>query len=201
MTRVSRWFERAARHSLDRRGAQQQGQVAVLFAIAAVAIVVTAGLALDAGQSFVSQRALQAGADTAAQSGTSMLDADFTACVNSQPLPYTTSDSARTALGTVQPVSGSRPQRPAQRSSFSSSASGPQRRTLRARRFSVMSAAVGLRTRPGTPSATRPPTVRPSHPATRSFCTRRSMTSTSAGSARQRAFRVTSHRSTPFSCH
>jgi hypothetical protein len=92
MTRVSRWFERAARHSLDRRGAQQQGQVAVLFAIAAVAIVVTAGLALDAGQSFVSQRALQAGADTAAQSGTSMLDADFTACVNSQPLPYTTSD-------------------------------------------------------------------------------------------------------------
>ncbi len=64
----------------------------MLFAIAAVAIVVTAGLALDAGQSFVSQRALQAGADTAAQSGTSMLDSDFTACVNSQTLPYTASD-------------------------------------------------------------------------------------------------------------
>ncbi len=89
---LSRSLERTARHSFDKSAEQQRGQVAVLFAIAAVAIVVTAGLALDAGQSFVSQRALQAGADTAAQSGTSMLQADFTACVNSQPLPYTTSD-------------------------------------------------------------------------------------------------------------
>ena len=88
------WLDRAAQHSLtlNRRPTEQRGQVAVLFAIAAVAIVVTAGLALDAGQSFVSQRALQAGADTAAQSGTSMLDADFTACVTSKPLPYTATD-------------------------------------------------------------------------------------------------------------
>ncbi|MDA8394249.1 MAG: pilus assembly protein TadG-related protein [Candidatus Dormibacteraeota bacterium] len=92
LARFSAWVERAASRSCDRGATEQRGQVAVLFAIAAVALVVTAGLALDAGQSFVSQRALQAGADTAAQSGTSMLDADFTACVNSQALPYTAFD-------------------------------------------------------------------------------------------------------------
>ncbi len=59
----------------------QRGQVAVLFALAAVAIVAIAGLALDAGQAFVSQRALQAGSDTAAQSGATMLAVDYSQCV------------------------------------------------------------------------------------------------------------------------
>ena len=89
---LSRLLERTARHTFDKRAEEQRGQVAVLFAIAAVAIVVTAGLALDAGQSFVAQRAIQAGADTAAQSGASMLSADYIACVNGGALPYTTAN-------------------------------------------------------------------------------------------------------------
>lgn len=60
----------------------QRGQVAVLFALAAVALVAIAGLALDAGQAFVSQRALQAGSDTAAQSGATMLAQDYSWCLN-----------------------------------------------------------------------------------------------------------------------
>ena len=89
---LSRLLERTARHTFDKRAEEQRGQVAVLFAIAAVAIVVTAGLALDAGQSFVAQRAIQAGTDTAAQSGASMLSADYIACVNGGALPYTTAN-------------------------------------------------------------------------------------------------------------
>lgn len=92
MVRLPRWGARARSHTLRKGASEQGGQVAVLFALAAVALVVIAGLALDAGQSFVGQRALQAGADTAAQSGASMLQADYTACVNSNPLPYTTAD-------------------------------------------------------------------------------------------------------------
>lgn len=59
---------------------RQRGQVAVLFALAALAIVAIAGLALDAGQAFVSQRALQAGSDTAAQSAATMLAVDYNEC-------------------------------------------------------------------------------------------------------------------------
>ncbi|MHB1525091.1 MAG: pilus assembly protein TadG-related protein [Candidatus Dormibacteria bacterium] len=77
-------------HSNRRQG----GQVAVLFALAAVAIVAIAGLALDAGQSFVAQRAVQAGTDTAAQSGAAMLAADYVACVSGGTLPYTTGNIA-----------------------------------------------------------------------------------------------------------
>lgn len=68
--------------------------MAVLFALAAVAIVVIAGLALDSGQSFVSQRALQAGTDTAAQSGAYMLLQDHAACVNGGSMPFTATNIA-----------------------------------------------------------------------------------------------------------
>jgi len=71
------------------RGAQD-GQVAVLFAFAALAVIAIVGLALDAGQAFVDQRSLQAGTDAAAQSGASMLQADFHACLSggASPMPY-----------------------------------------------------------------------------------------------------------------
>lgn len=81
--------------------AQPRGQVAVLFAIAAVAIVGVVGLAVDGGTSFVDQRALQAGADTAATAGATLLAADFRACVSSSSMPYSSAsiDSIVAALG------------------------------------------------------------------------------------------------------
>lgn len=63
-----------------RRRTNESGQVAILFAIAAVGLVAVLGLAFDAGQSFVTQRALQASADTVAQSGAAMLLQDYNAC-------------------------------------------------------------------------------------------------------------------------
>ena len=66
----------------------QKGQVAVLFAIALVAIVAVVGLAVDGGQSFVANRALQAGSDTGAQSGAYMLQSDYVACESGSSLPY-----------------------------------------------------------------------------------------------------------------
>ncbi len=71
---------------------RQSGQVAVLFAIAAIGVVAIVGLALDAGQAFVAQRALQGGADTVAQSGAAMLLEDYTSCVSTP----TTGDSPYT---------------------------------------------------------------------------------------------------------
>lgn len=74
----------------------QGGQVAVLFALAAVAVVAIVGLAVDAGTSFVDQRALQAGSDTAATAGATLLAADFRACVSSSPAtPYSNADIAK----------------------------------------------------------------------------------------------------------
>lgn len=70
----------------------QRGQVAILFALALVAIVAIVGLAIDGGQSYVDQRALQAGTDTSAQSGASMLQADFHACLAGSVRPYSQSD-------------------------------------------------------------------------------------------------------------
>lgn len=72
----------------DPSRSRQMGQVAVLFALAAVAIVAIVGLAVDGGQSYVAQRALQAGSDTAAQSGAYMLEADYLACTSGQTLHY-----------------------------------------------------------------------------------------------------------------
>jgi len=78
-------------HCLERaegRRRSQGGQVAVLFALAAIAIVSIVGLSIDAGRDFVDQRVLQAATDTSAQSGASLLAADFHACVSGESLPY-----------------------------------------------------------------------------------------------------------------
>ncbi|HUY09024.1 MAG TPA: pilus assembly protein TadG-related protein [Candidatus Dormibacteraeota bacterium] len=76
------------------RTRRQRGQVAVVFALAAVAIIAVVGLAIDAGRDFVDQRALQAATDTAAQSGASMLADDFHACISSGFVPYADSQIA-----------------------------------------------------------------------------------------------------------
>ncbi len=49
----------------------------VLFAFAAVALVALAGLAIDAGRSYLDQRGLQASADTASDAGARMLAHNF----------------------------------------------------------------------------------------------------------------------------
>ena len=77
----------------------QRGQVAVLFAIAAVAVVAVVGLAVDAGTSYVDQRSLQAGSDTAATAGATMLAADFHACLTNGILPYTDADISQVVAG------------------------------------------------------------------------------------------------------
>lgn len=71
---------------------RQSGQVAVLFAIAALAIVAVVGLAVDAGTSYVDQRTLQAGSDTASTAGANMLASDFHACLQDGSTPYTPSN-------------------------------------------------------------------------------------------------------------
>lgn len=74
---------------LSRRGRKrQQGQVAILFAFSAVALIVIAGLALDVGRGFVDQRSLQGGADSASDAGARMVSADFHACLNGLTSPY-----------------------------------------------------------------------------------------------------------------
>ncbi|HVA20946.1 MAG TPA: pilus assembly protein TadG-related protein [Candidatus Micrarchaeia archaeon] len=62
------------------------GQVVVLFALAAVAVVAVVGLAFDAGRAYVDQRGLQAAADTAADGGARMLAQDYDDCLNGVPL-------------------------------------------------------------------------------------------------------------------
>ncbi|MHB8324086.1 MAG: pilus assembly protein TadG-related protein [Candidatus Dormibacteria bacterium] len=79
----------------------QRGQVAVLFAIAAVALLAIVGLAVDAGTSYVDQRSLQAGSDTSTTAGATMLAADFHACLSggSGSLPYTNADISSVVTG------------------------------------------------------------------------------------------------------
>lgn len=72
----------------------ENGQVAVLGAIVAVALILIVGLAVDAGISYVDQGALQAGADTSALAGATVLQADFAACRQGGILPYTNEDVA-----------------------------------------------------------------------------------------------------------
>lgn len=74
---------------LSRRGRKrQQGQVVILLAFSAVALIVIAGLALDVGRGFVDQRSLQGGADSASDAGARMVSADFHACLNGLTSPY-----------------------------------------------------------------------------------------------------------------
>lgn len=68
---------------------RESGQVAVLFAVAAVAIVAIVGLAIDAGQAFTDKSALQSGADAAVVSGTQLIQANFAAEEQGQTPPYT----------------------------------------------------------------------------------------------------------------
>ncbi len=63
-----------------------RGQVAVLFAIAAVAIIGMAGLALDAGLSYMGQTGLQSASDNASLAVARMLGADFSSQFQ-QPAP------------------------------------------------------------------------------------------------------------------
>ncbi len=69
-----------------------RGQVAVLFAIAAVAIIGMAGLALDAGLSYMGQTGLQSASDNASLAVARMLATDYTSQQQSPPaasMPFT----------------------------------------------------------------------------------------------------------------
>lgn len=96
---------------MARHRSREHGQVAIIFALAAVAIVAIVGLSLNAGQSFVDQRAVQASADTASEAGASMLASDFQACLANGPnaLPYTNGDIYRKIValaGAAEAASG-----------------------------------------------------------------------------------------------
>ena len=82
---------------MGRGSAAQKGQVAVLGAIVAVALILIVGLAVNAGISYVDQGSLQAGADTSATAGATMLEADFHACLTTGVLPYTSAEIAAVA--------------------------------------------------------------------------------------------------------
>ncbi|MEA2684563.1 MAG: putative Flp pilus-assembly TadE/G-like [Chloroflexota bacterium] len=56
---------------------QESGQVLVLFALAAVVLIGFVGLAVDGGRAYVDRRALQGGADTAAEAATQLLAYNF----------------------------------------------------------------------------------------------------------------------------
>ncbi len=71
------WVERAALRPFGRPAAGHRGQVAVLFAIAAVVIIGMAGLALDAGLSYMGQTGLQSASDNASLAVARMLGADY----------------------------------------------------------------------------------------------------------------------------
>src|SRR5438309_5685366 len=58
-------------------GRRQQGQALILVAFAAVALIALTGLALDGGRAYLNRRALQSGADNAAEVAASLLAANF----------------------------------------------------------------------------------------------------------------------------
>jgi Flp pilus assembly protein TadG len=60
-----------------RRRPGQAGQALILFALGAVALIGFAGLAVDGGRAYVDRRALQSGADTAAEAATQLLAYNF----------------------------------------------------------------------------------------------------------------------------
>jgi len=68
-----------------RRRPGERGQVIILFALAAVAVVSLVGLAIDGGRSYLDQRGLQASADTASDAGARMLAHNFVASEASPP--------------------------------------------------------------------------------------------------------------------
>lgn len=67
----------------------QRGQALVIVALGAIVLVGVAGLAVDGGRAYVDRRALQSGADSAADSGMRMLLLDFHESQKSPPSqPY-----------------------------------------------------------------------------------------------------------------
>lgn len=70
-------------------GAHERGQVAILFALMAVVLVAGVGLALDAGLGYMNRTTLQGAADTASQTGATILAADFRAGSVTSPFDYT----------------------------------------------------------------------------------------------------------------
>ncbi len=92
MVRLPRRMTRAAQRPLGRPGSGARGQVAVLFAIAAVAIIGMAGLALDAGLSYMGQTGLQSASDNASLAVARMLATDYMSQQQSPPaasMPFT----------------------------------------------------------------------------------------------------------------
>ncbi len=77
----------------------QGGQVAILFAIAAVVLISVAGLSLDAGLGYMNRTTLQGAADTASQTGARMLSADYQA--GSDTNPFTLADISTAVQGVV----------------------------------------------------------------------------------------------------
>lgn len=83
-----------------RMDSTQRGQVMVIFALAAVALIALVGLALDGGLAYFSRTGLQSAADTASLSATRMLAYDFDCyhntaiCPSSPPssVPFTYAD-------------------------------------------------------------------------------------------------------------
>lgn len=86
----TRWSGSCLRHRVLARASKGPrsgggGQVMVIFALSAVVLIALAGLAIDGGLSYMSRSSLQSGADTASNSGASMLGADYTAESRSTP--------------------------------------------------------------------------------------------------------------------
>lgn len=81
------------------RPSPRNGQVMVLFALMGVVIVGAAGLALDAGLSYMNRTTLQGASDTASQTGTRMLAADYQNSSSTSPFTMTQiTDSVRSVL-------------------------------------------------------------------------------------------------------
>ena len=95
---------RAALRPFGRPAAGPRGQVAVLFALAAVAIIGIAGLALDAGLSYMGQTGLQSASDNASLAVARMLATDYTSQQQSPPagsMPFTYAEMVSTVQDLV----------------------------------------------------------------------------------------------------
>ena len=100
IARLSEWVARVTQRPLGRPGTGARGQVAILFALAAVALISMAGLALSAGLGYMNRTTLQGAADTASQTGARMLSADYRA--GSDTNPFTLADIATAVQSVVK---------------------------------------------------------------------------------------------------
>lgn len=87
------------------RGARERpttrGQVMIIFALAAVAVIAVAGLSIDAGLSYMTRTSLQAAGDTASYAGAQMLGADYFAEENGSSPPFTYSEITQQVANSV----------------------------------------------------------------------------------------------------